>query len=92
MGRRSCRVNIPRNQFCRVNKRLFSHREEGVGRRIQGSSRASAIRGMPIKSGLENWSKKLVTMVRFRILSWECLCFEAWVRWGKYGLQPSGGG
>lgn len=68
MGRSSCRVNILRNQLCKVNKRLLNHREAGVGRRIQGRSMASAIRGIPIRNGLENWSKKLTIMVRFRIV------------------------
>lgn len=46
-GRSSSWVNRPINQFCRVSSRLFSHRSVGVGKRIQGSVRARAIRGMP---------------------------------------------
>lgn len=30
-GRRSCCVNRPTNQLCRVRIRLFSHRDVGVG-------------------------------------------------------------
>ena len=46
-GRRSCWVNRLMNQFCRVSRRLFSHREEGVGKNSRGRLRAKAISGIP---------------------------------------------
>lgn len=91
-GRRSCCVNRLMNQLCRVISRLFNHREEGVGKRIQGKLRARAIRGIPKNEGLINWSKKLNVMVRFRVLFWVFRCFEGWVRWGKCGLKLLGVG
>lgn len=66
-GRRSCCVNRPISQFCRVNRRLSNHRGLGVGKKIQGRRVAMAIRGMPRSVGLRNWSKKLGVMVRFRV-------------------------
>lgn len=75
-GRKSSCVNRPMNQFCRVSRRLFNHRSVGVGKRIQGRVRARAIRGMPMKTGDINWSKKLSAMVSFRVLFWVFLCFE----------------
>ncbi len=65
-GRRSCWVKRLINQFWRANIRLFSHRGDGVGNRIQGRVRARAIKGMPRNTGLINWSKKLSVMVSFR--------------------------
>lgn len=73
------------NQFCRVKSRLFSHREEGVGKRSQGNKRARAINGMPRYVGLINWSKKLRIMVSFRALFLVLGCFEGRVRWGMCG-------
>lgn len=54
------------NQLCRVSSRLFSHRVVGLGKSAHGSVNARAIRGIPRKTGLINWSKKLSVMVRFR--------------------------
>lgn len=47
-GRRSCWVNRLINQPCRVRRRLFSQRADGLGYKDQGRVRARAIRGMPI--------------------------------------------
>lgn len=44
------------------------HRFPGEGRRRAGNVIAMRIRGIPRKDGLENWSKKLRFMVRFREL------------------------
>lgn len=85
-GRRSCCVNRLMNQLCRASKRLFNHRDVGVGKRIHGRVNARAIRGMPRKTGLINWSKKLSVMVSFKSLFWVFPRFEVWVRMGKCGL------
>lgn len=63
----SSRVNRLMNQLCMLRGRLFSHREVGVGQSKQGSTKASAIRGMSKKTGDANWSKKLSVMVRFMV-------------------------
>ena len=75
IGSRSCWVKRLMNQFWSASRRLFSHRVEGVGKRIQGRLRARAIRGIPRKTGVANWSKKLSVMVSFRQLSWLFRCF-----------------
>lgn len=54
----------------------------GVGKRIHGRRRARAIRGIPRKKGLINWSKKLNVMVSFRILFLVFLYFG-----GKFHLE-----
>lgn len=54
------------NQLCRVRRRLLSHRVVGLGKRAHGRVSAKAIRGMPRKTGLMNWSKKLSVMVSFK--------------------------
>ena len=66
-GMKSSWANRPMNQFCNVSSRLFNQRVVGVGNRIHGSVRASAIKGMPRNTGLINWSKKLSVMVSFRV-------------------------
>ena len=66
-GRRSCWVNRLINHPCSVIRRLFSHRAEGVGKRIHGRVSATAMSGMPRYVGLINWSKKLSVMVSFRV-------------------------
>lgn len=50
-GIKSSWANRPRNQFCRVRRRLLSQRSVGVGKRIQGRVRARAIRGIPRSTG-----------------------------------------
>lgn len=62
----SCLVKVLINHSCRVDRRFGIHRLLGVGRRRAGNSVASRIRGIPRRYGLENWSKKLKIMVRFR--------------------------
>lgn len=47
IGSRSWEVKRLINQPCRVSRRLFFHRGEGVGKRVHGKSRAKAMRGMP---------------------------------------------
>lgn len=66
-GKRSCWVNRLMNHPWRVIRRLFSHRAEGVGKRIHGRVNATAISGIPKYVGLINWSKKLSVMVSFRV-------------------------
>ena len=58
------------NHPWRVRTRLFSHRAEGVGYRTHGRLRARAIRGIPRREGLENWSKKLSVIYRMCLVSW----------------------
>ena len=65
-GWKICCVKLLINQLCRVNRRQLSHRTVGLGKRTQGSANAKAARGMPRKTGLINWSKKLSAMVRIR--------------------------
>lgn len=74
------------NQFWRVRRRLVRHRAVGVGKRIHGRRRARAIRGIPKKKGLINWSKKLSIMVSFRILFLAFLCFEVRIHLGRHAL------
>lgn len=66
-GVRSCWVKRLINQLWSVRRRLSSQRPEGVGKRIHGKVRARMIRGIPMKTGLKNWSKKLSVMVSFRV-------------------------
>lgn len=54
MGRSSWLVNRLINQLWSVKKRLFIHRDVGVGNNSQGRRRARAIRGMPRNTGLMN--------------------------------------
>ena len=68
-GRRSCWVNRLMNQFCRVSRRLSSHRGEGAGKSNSGRQRARATNGIPRKEELINWSKKFRTMVRLKVVS-----------------------
>jgi len=53
-GSRSCWVNRLINQFCRVSKRLFSHRGEGVGNNSRGRLKARTTSGIPRREGLSN--------------------------------------
>lgn len=62
----SCFVIRLMNHSCRVDSRLVIHRLPGEGRRRAGNVIEIKIRGIPRKVGLENWSKKLRFMVRFR--------------------------
>lgn len=62
----SCFVTRLMNHSCRVDSRFVIHRLS-----MEGSSRAGnvieiRISGIPRRDGLENWSKKLRFMVRFR--------------------------
>lgn len=75
------------NQLWSVSRRLFSHREVGVGNRSHGRRRAKAIRGMPRYVGVINWSKKLSVMVRFRVLFWVFGCFAVRARWERCGQE-----
>lgn len=68
----SCFVTRLMNHNCRVVSRLVIHRLSGEGRRRAGNVIEIKIKGIPRKEGLENWSKKLRFMVRFRV--W-CLGF-----------------
>lgn len=54
------------NQSCKVDSRLVIHRLSGEGSRSAGNVIAIRIKGMPRREGLENWSKKLRFMVRFK--------------------------
>lgn len=53
-GRRICWVKRLINQFWSVKSRLLIQRGEGVGKRIHGRARASAISGIPSSVGLIN--------------------------------------
>lgn len=61
----SCLVMRLNNQHCRVDRRLVIHRLLGVGISRAGNNIEMRIRGIPIRYGLANWSKKLKFMVRF---------------------------
>lgn len=65
-GWKICCVKLLINQLCRVSRRQLSHRTVGLGKSAQGKASARAIRGMPRKTGLINWSKKLSVMVKIR--------------------------
>ena len=62
------------NHNCRVERRLVIQRLPGEGINKAGNAVAMRINGIPRREGLENWSKKLRFMVRFR-----GLCLELWV-------------
>lgn len=53
-GVKSWEVKRLMNQPWRVNRRLFSHRGAGEGKRSHGRIKAKAIRGMPKRVGLIN--------------------------------------
>lgn len=65
-GSISCFVIRLISHSCRVESRLVIHRLPGTGRRRAGNVMEIRIRGIPSKDGLENWSKKLRFMVKFR--------------------------
>lgn len=62
----SCFVMRLMNHSWRVESRLVTHRLLGEGRSRAGNVMEMRIRGIPRREGLENWSKKLRFMVRFR--------------------------
>lgn len=49
-----------------MERRLLIHRFPGDGSRRAGRRSDGRVRGIPSRQGLENWSKKLRFMVRFR--------------------------
>lgn len=57
-----------------------------MGSRIQGRVRARAIKGIPISTGLANWSKRLRIMVRFKRLFLIFLYFGERGRWERHEL------
>lgn len=61
----SCFVMVFRSHSCRVDRRLVIHRLFGVGSSRVGNSIESRVRGIPMRQGLMNWSKKLRFMVKF---------------------------
>lgn len=77
-GVMSCLVIVLMVHDCKVDRRLVAHRLFGVGRRSVGSSIDSKISGIPSRCGLENWSKKLMIMVRFRGCFWWLWVFCWW--------------
>lgn len=86
IGKSSWFVNRLINQLSRVKRRLFIQRDVGVGNKSQGSRRARAIKGIPRRTGLINWSKKLSVMVSFRILFLAFLYFGWWAHLEMCGL------
>lgn len=62
----SCFVIRLMNHSWRVESRLVIHRLSRDGSRRAGNVIEMRISGIPRKDGLENWSKKLTFMVRFR--------------------------
>lgn len=62
----SCFVIRLMNHDCKVDRRSVIHRLFWVDSRRAGNVIAIRIRGIPSRDGLENWSKKLRFMVRFR--------------------------
>lgn len=62
----SCFVIRLMNHSWRVDSRLVIHRLSREGRRRAGNVIEMRMSGIPRKDGLENWSKKLRFMVRFR--------------------------
>ena len=50
-----------------VDRRFGTHRLFGAGSSKVGSSIESRVRGIPMRQGLMNWSKKLRFMVRFMV-------------------------
>lgn len=66
----SCLVIRLASQSCRVERRLVTQRLLGDGSSKVGNRRDNGMSGIPRRYGLENWSKKLRFMVRFRGLVW----------------------
>lgn len=66
----SCLVIVLISHSCRVDRRLVIHRLLGVGRRRVGSNIDRRISGIPRRYGLENWSKKVRIMVKFKGCFW----------------------
>lgn len=62
----SCFVIRLISHSCRVDSRLVIHRLFSDGKRRAGNVIEIKIRGIPSREGLENWSKKLRFMVRFK--------------------------
>lgn len=62
----SCFVIRFKNHSCRVDRRLVIHRLLGEGSSRAGNSMERRIRGIPMRHGLVNWSKKLIIMVRVK--------------------------
>lgn len=65
-GIRSCLVIVWMVHSCRVVRRLVSQRLLGMGSSMEGKSSDKRTSGIPRRYGLENWSKKVRVMVRFR--------------------------
>ena len=66
----------------RVESRLVTHRLSWEGSSRAGKVIAIRIRGIPRREGLENWSKKLRFMVRFKGMWLKLLVFcwmEGWL-------------
>uniref|UniRef100_A0A8C3NMD0 Uncharacterized protein n=1 Tax=Geospiza parvula TaxID=87175 RepID=A0A8C3NMD0_GEOPR len=62
----SCFVTRLINHSWRVESRLVIHHLSRDGSRRAGNVMEMRISGIPRRDGLENWSKKLKFMVRFR--------------------------
>ena len=62
----SCFVMRLMDHSCKVDSRLVIHRLSREGSSRAGKVVAIKIRGIPRMEGLENWSKKLRFMVKFR--------------------------
>lgn len=82
IGSISCLVNIPKSQFCVVDRRLVNQWLVVLGKSNHGSVRAKPISGTPSIVGLINWSKKLKFMVNFRVVFFLFLCFVVLVHFG----------
>lgn len=83
----SCFVMRLTNHSWRVETRLVIHRLLWDGRSRAGNVIAIRIKGIPRKDGLENWSKKLRFMVKFK--GWWCkLLGPCWM--GGLWLQMIG--
>lgn len=65
-GTMSCLVILLMVHSCKVVRRLVTHRLLGMGRRRAGNSVERRTSGIPRRYGLENWSKKVRIMVKFR--------------------------
>lgn len=63
----SCFVTRLMNHNCRVESRLVIHRLSREGSSRAGNVIEMRISGIPRRDGLENWSKKLRFMVRFKV-------------------------
>lgn len=77
----SCFVTRLMNHSWRVESRLVIHRLSREGIRRAGNVIEMRMSGIPSNDGLENWSKKLRFMVRFR--GW---CLERWEVYWMGGL------